>query len=300
VKLWKAALICMAVIASSCNLIDEKIEDVFMPPEFASEDRTSAARYAALDLAVHFELTDYGSDWYRRELRGEWYYSLAGPTFYSEWNAIIVAFPSRAEERQTLVEEAGIAAQALKEVTKKFSLRLDRKQRMFVFFVDYELTQKLKAGEVISCIGEKERLTEEEFHQQFPAGEETAYWLGRLPDGSYLIALQSGETATEVSRDEAVEYVREHGPPWSYERSEKVDEETGETLVYYYVQRKSVNFEAADVPLIKLVRENVAGVVAVTQFNNDGGYEFTDDAEKISRLVGRTLKNEDEYHVDFF
>lgn len=246
--------------------------------------------------------TDYGRDWYQREWKEEVYYLLpSGPTFYSEWNTIMVAFPSREGGRYFLGREARGLTYQTSEVMKEFEygLRLCSKQRMFVLFVDYELTQKLNAGKVVSYIGEKERLTEEEFREQFPAGEEAAYGLHRQPDGSYLIALQSEETGTEVSKAEAMEYVREHGPPWSYDRAEKMDEETGETHVYYYVQRETVNFEAADVPLIKLVRENASGVVAVTQFNNDGGYEFTDDAEEISRLVGSALKNEDEYHVDF-
>ncbi|OGK10353.1 MAG: hypothetical protein A2Y63_03955 [Candidatus Riflebacteria bacterium RBG_13_59_9] len=301
-RFWKAALICVALIASSCCLFEEKVGDVWVQPELASLDRTSTAHGAANDLMSYSSATDYYIRWFERERLEEVYYLLrTGPTFYSEWNAIIVAFPSGAADSSYLGREARSLTYQTSEAAKEYEygIRLYRKQRLFVFFVDFELTQKLDAGTVIRT-GEKERLTEKEFREQFPEGEEAAYSLYKQPDGKFLLTLQSEETGIEVDRAEAVEYVREHGPPWSYERAESADEETGETHVCYYVERESVNFEATDVPLVELVRENAAAIVAVAQFHKDGSYEFTDDTEKIFRLVGSTLKNEDEYHIDFF
>jgi hypothetical protein len=254
-------------------------------------------------LQTAFMLTDYSRQADTPDMRGELYYSLwEGPLFFSSEIGVLLAEPSKPADKTALQKFAARANASLdsKAIKGDSALQdeLRKGRRIYVFYIAAELQQKIEAGDSVRIVP-IELLSEEEFHKQFPNGEKAAYRLLRKPDGQYTFALQSQIMGTDISEAEAMKYVKEHGQPWTYERFETTDKKSGKKRVTYNVERYSVDFNAAKVSLVKIIRDNFDSVVAITSIEAEGKTEFVTDAKQVKKLVESLLRDEWKYQVDY-
>ena len=300
------AFIFLFATAPSCVEKQQKAAEVVPAVDEASlipPVDTAKLQQAAADIRFTFGVTDAGrkSGWSGEP--DEVCYSLAGPALYDKTNVILIAYPPKPAEHLSLLKEASnvnatMASTALQD-TLGMRYIVSHGQNLFVFYINSSLMSLLEPGRTIRE-SDANDYSESEFRKKFPQGMEAAFALERKPDGRFVIEIGSKAKKKKlVSCAETVEYVRQHGNPWTCWRNVVGDSKKEEVRVTYFVIQYNVNFKAAEFPMASLILENIKDVVAVSRISPDGKAELIDSDGNIADLAKSLLGGESKYEIDF-